>query len=873
MVDQGSSAEQVPTLDVSAAMDWISLLHGDCGGYVHVCAAGDWTGKVFDLNQEPGLIQRYILAADIAGRQGIYLRMTTLAQRPGKDWSRGRMEDSSWLPGFWADMDIAGPGHVEANLPPDVESCKLVIARSHLPEPSLWVHSGGGVYPFWMLTDPLHLENDEARRDAQAASEAWHREIARSAAALGWKYGTGIHDLARVLRIPGTVNRKAGLERQCRIIDVGRRDYNWAELLDALAGCPAPEPPPAPAVTTTTVASIKDRLRSGAELSPLDEFEKRHTWSDILLPHGWIIHSRRGTETNWTRPGKEARDGISATSGRAGDRDRLYLFTTSTDLEAQVPLTKGYVYAHYEHRGDLSAAARHLRSLGYGGPVVTPALSVMEAPAFTVPFQNVTVPAGALAGAQFTMSTPVDEPVGNPLPPPPESDIPASFLEWDVAETATTAPLAMDSRSAWTQGFGWMRFDGRRWCHSSEEDASGRIGRWISTKHKQAAAAGQEEWAKLWRKLGTASKIGGLAKLARSITEVDTEAFDTNPYQFNCANGLLDLRDGSCNETRPVDRVTKVAGAEFKPDATHQVWDSFLEAAQPDPEMRSFLARLMGSSMFGRVRDHKLPIFTGLGGNGKGTFIEAVSAAFGDYATSVDPDLLLATKHARHLTFMMELRGRRLVFSPETERGRRLNEAVMKRLCGGDPIQANRMHRDPITFEPTHTLILVTNHLPEVSGDDPATWRRLMVVPWDTQFTTPDLDMPTKLRDPQVQQAILAWCYRGYLEYLERGLDPTVATVERTSEYQQESDTVGRFLSEMTERGSTCSTGATEMYQAFRAWALGEGVTADKVGSQMNFALDLKARGIGKVKHGTVFYQGVMLKRAGGAPGFWHDRQ
>ena len=108
----------------------------------------------------------------------------------------------------------------------------------------------------------------------------------------------------------------------------------------------------------------------------------------------------------------------------------------------------------------------------------------------------------------------------------------------------------------------------------------------------------------------------------------------------------------------------------------------------------------------------------------------------------------MASKHTRHGTFKMQLRGRRLVFCSETERGRRFAEAGMKRLVGGDPIEANYMHKDPITFLPSHTLVMLTNHLPHGSGDDPAVWRHISVVPFDVVIPEDEQDplLPSKLQ-------------------------------------------------------------------------------------------------------------------------------
>src|SRR5262249_37921765 len=154
--------------------------------------------------------------------------------------------------------------------------------------------------------------------------------------------------------------------------------------------------------------------------------------------------------------------------------------------------------------------------------------------------------------------------------------------------------------------------------------------------------------------------------------------------------------------------------------------------------------------------------FTGTGANGKGTLRDALMAAVGDYGREVDPEILMESHNVRHGTFKMQLRGRRLVFCSETDRSRRFAEAAMKRAVGGDPIEANLMHPDPIPFDPSHTLVMLTNHLPRVSGDDEAVWRRIMVVPFDVVIPEGERDpeLPRRLRAQA--PAVLAWALEGW---------------------------------------------------------------------------------------------------------------
>lgn len=108
-------------------------------------------------------------------------------------------------------------------------------------------------------------------------------------------------------------------------------------------------------------------------LSPLDDYRQRTTWRDILEPAGWTHHSQDNEHNYWTRPGKPTGEGHSASTIEDGP---FYLFSTSVpNIPHQVGLSKGDIYAHLYHQGDLSTASRTLRSAGYGDATHTPDLA------------------------------------------------------------------------------------------------------------------------------------------------------------------------------------------------------------------------------------------------------------------------------------------------------------------------------------------------------------------------------------------------------------------------------------------------------------------------------------------------------------------
>jgi putative DNA primase/helicase len=167
-------------------------------------------------------------AWDASAPVGIYFRVTMLPPQ-GIKKGRGTADDARCLPALWADLDYGAVGHKPPKnglpLPPTEEAAREIIA--HLPEPTIIVHSGGGLYPLWRFEKPWYL-TDENRDEAKALSQDWQNEIGASARRLGWHYGTGVGDLARVLRLPGSINRKEkSLERPCKVIENSGVVYPW----------------------------------------------------------------------------------------------------------------------------------------------------------------------------------------------------------------------------------------------------------------------------------------------------------------------------------------------------------------------------------------------------------------------------------------------------------------------------------------------------------------------------------------------------------------------------------------------------------------------------------------------------------------------
>lgn len=409
----------------------------------------------------------------------------------------------------------------------------------------------------------------------------------------------------------------------------------------------------------------------------------------------------------------------------------------------------------------------------------------------------------------------------------------------------------------YVSGIGWHTYDGKRW-HADDRGAAKRA---VLDVLRAALAESLDD--KVLRadvqRCESAAGVAGVLDLAAALEPfaATVRDLDRDPYLINVANGTLDLRTGELHPHRPADRMTKVSRAAYRPEADGQTWSRFLAQVLPDPEVRGFLQRVAGVALNGRVLEHVLVILTGTGANGKGTAYKALNYALGDYASTAEPDLFMHRQGA-HPTGEMDLLGVRLVVVSESERDRRLAEATMKRLTGGDTIRARRMRQDFVEFDPSHTAILVTNHLPKVSGDDPAIWRRLRVVPFDVVIPEDDRDPHLDERLQLDADAILTWAVAGYADYVRlRGLSEPPSVLRATSNYQRSSDAVARFLddADAVVRLPTVAATTTQLHNRWVDWSRADG--ADELSARaFGEALDRLGHKVSK-SHGTKLRRGI----------------
>jgi putative DNA primase/helicase len=361
------------------------------------------------------------------------------------------------------------------------------------------------------------------------------------------------------------------------------------------------------------------------------------------------------------------------------------------------------------------------------------------------------------------------------------------------------------------------------------------------------------------RRVGQRRTAGQVRDLARSDRRIaaTAEQWDTDPMLMGCPGGVIDLRTGKLIAAERESYITlraAVAPAAGKPT----LWlDHLNRTLQGDTDTIAFLRRYLGYMLTGEVGEHCLVFFYGTGRNGKGTIVETVIKLLGDYGYAAPMNLLMESKSERHPTELASLRGRRAVSASEPPEGARWDDGRIRFLTGGDTINARGMRQDPFTFEPTHKLLLMGNHIPSLRSVDPAMQARFKLIEFNYFFPPEERDIRfmDKLRAEWPQ--IMNWMLEGCLEWQDAGLGLPEKVEQATAEYMQAEDEFGEWVGECLEIEPSARVKSSDAYANFSTWAEKRG---SYVPSQKSFTRKLKERGFKTQKSGVVYFIGFNLR-------------
>ncbi len=520
---------------------------------------------------------------------------------------------------------------------------------------------------------------------------------------------------------------------------------------------------------------------------------------------------------------------------------------------------------------DLLSTARHLAGRGVRGEALVAALLAVNAeyPGGAKPEAEVR---DIVAWADAKVPDDPDLDTGN-TSIAAEAD-PGAIGKVEKFAAGPPAHLVRQSRAAWhfaklagdrvrfDHGRGrWLIWAGHRW----RPDEDGSVRRlWLTVLGRRYAAAVKipDDAVRLpmieaVRAAGaTNAAISAGLEIASSMQPIATkaDAWDPDPWLIGCDNGVVNLRDGILRDGRPEDMISRSTGVVYDPGAACPRWMRFLsEVFAGDKELVDWYGLLIGTSLIGIVQE-LLAIHHGLGNNGKSVAVRAERHAFGDYAVVIPVETLVNAKRGagEATPDLMALRGARIAFTSEPDQTAKLRGGVLKRLASIDSMTGRPLYGMTQTWDPTHTVHLSTNHLPEVDDATDGFWRRVALIPWPVHFRKageagdgPEEDPGLTATLTREGPGILAWAVRGAMASAGgQSLHPFPAAVRgRTEEYRKAEDRIGGFIAEHVDYDADATVLQSALFAAYKGWCDVEGLDRlDRLGPK-KFPAEFLERG------------------------------
>jgi P4 family phage/plasmid primase-like protien len=351
---------------------------------------------------------------------------------------------------------------------------------------------------------------------------------------------------------------------------------------------------------------------------------------------------------------------------------------------------------------------------------------------------------------------------------------------------------------------------------------------------------------KLIKKLENYSPQTNLIKLISNYTcikRLDAK-LDSNRFLISFKNGTYDLKNHTFRKGSPDDFLSKTLNVNYNEELTFdddRVLNilSFLKKIFPDPKLLEYFLLQISEVFYGGNRDKIIMVWTGKGNNGKTVLQSLFEKTFASLAIKIPASAVTSeTKAGGCFPELARLEGGiRWAVIDEFEKDVPLNAGKLKLLSGNDSLYARdcfEKGKKLREIKPFFNLILICNTIPKVKNGDKAFFKRLKVIPFESEFRD-DIheDHPDKLQfmedtnisfkieeDVDFSEAFIWYLIEMYKIKSSPGFKIKIPLKvnEATTKYKAQCDTIASFIKESFDVDEESIIKVSEYYHYFRLW-------------------------------------------------------
>ena len=265
-------------------------------------------------------------------------------------------------------------------------------------------------------------------------------------------------------------------------------------------------------------------------------------------------------------------------------------------------------------------------------------------------------------------------------------------------------------------------------------------------------------------------------------------------------NGIYDVVTDTIQDFSPSIVITNKIPWDYNPQAFNELTEQTLnKLACDDPTIRALLEECIGYCFYRRSELGKAFILTGEKNNGKSTFLDLVKAVLGEENISA---LDLKELGDRFTTSMMFGKLANIGDDIGDDFMQGTQVAMFKKIVTGNRIKAERKGQDPFEFNPYIKLLFSANDIPRMKDKTGAVLRRLVIIPFNAQFSKDDPDYDPFIKYKLIEQGSVEYLIKLGIIGLRRVLENQDFTrsdrVDRQlEEYEEENNPIVAFIHDL----------------------------------------------------------------------------
>lgn len=278
----------------------------------------------------------------------------------------------------------------------------------------------------------------------------------------------------------------------------------------------------------------------------------------------------------------------------------------------------------------------------------------------------------------------------------------------------------------------------------------------------------------------------------------NTEMAAPNMIAFR--NGIYDLETDSLKPFSPDIVITNRIPWDYNPTAYSELADKTLDKiACHDAEIRTILEECIGSCFYrsNTLGGGKAFILTGEGSNGKSTFIAMIQHLLNEENITALDLKELDQKFQNAALF-----GKLANLGDDISDEFIVNASFFKKLVTGERVQVQNKGEKPFEFNNYAKFLFSANNIPRIKDKTGAVLRRLLIVPFDAEFSKNDPDYDSsikyKLQEPEVMEYLIVLGVKALKNIIEKqGFTESARVQGQLKEYEETNNPIIGFFDEM----------------------------------------------------------------------------